>query len=100
VSDTNKSTMQSFQAADGTNWGVQVQLPGGSNAIVVFHHPDGRTARKDRYVTLNWHGPEANQVTKNVDPAKMLATLDDKTVRDLFTRSVLIGGGRPAFSPA
>lgn len=96
----NTSEMKSFRAADGTNWGVQVQLPGYSSAIIVFHHPDGRTARKDRYVTLNWHGGEASQVTKTVDPETMLSTLNDDAMRSLFSRSVLVGTGRPAFSPA
>ena len=52
-----------FTAPNGVLWGVQVDLPGSSNAMVIFRHPDGRTSRKDRY---NWYisrGPEARSVT-------------------------------------
>jgi len=39
--------MRSFRGPDGTNWGVEVQVPGASNAMIVFHHPGGKTARHD-----------------------------------------------------
>ena len=92
--------MKSFRAPDGTNWGVEVRLPGNSSALVVFHHPDGSTSRKDRYTTYNWRGAEASNVLATVPAAKIRDALTDAVIADLFRRSVLIGGGRPALSPA
>lgn len=88
------SEMQSFVTPDGTRWGVQVEVPGASNALVVFHHPDGRTSRKDRYAWINWHGPEASNVRANLTPAMVLGTLDAAAMAALFRRSMLIGSGR------
>jgi hypothetical protein len=93
--------MRSFKAPDGTNWGVEVQLPAASNALIVFHHPDGRTSRKDRYAWLDWHGPEATNVTANIAIDKVRSALNDTLIRELFTRSMLIGTSRgPTFSAA
>lgn len=89
-----------FRTPDGTEWGVEVQLPGYSNALVVFHHPDGRTSRKDRYSWIEWRGPEARNVTDAVDIAKVRAALNEKELRALFTRSMPIGGGMPGYSIA
>ena len=86
--------MRSFRAADGTNWGVEVQMPGASNALIVFHHPDGRTSRKDRYSWLDWHGPEASDVLANIDIDKVRAALDDTVIAEMFQRSMLIGTGK------
>ena len=52
-----------FTGPDGTNWGVEVQVPGASNAMIVFHHPGGKTARLDRYAWDIWSGPESRSVT-------------------------------------
>jgi hypothetical protein len=95
------SEMKSFRSPDGTCWGVQAELAGASNALIVFHHPDGRTSRKDRYGWINWRGPEASNVQANLDLKAVHATLTDSLLEALFRRSVLIGSGRgPAFSPA
>jgi hypothetical protein len=95
------SEMKSFRSPDGTNWGVQAELAGASNALIVFHHPDGRTSHKDRYAWINWHGPEASNVQANIHLDAVRAKLTDALLESLFRRSALIGGGRgPAFSPA
>lgn len=94
------NNMKSFDTADGTRWGVEVQLPGASSANVVFHHPDPSTSRKDRYVRFNWRGPEAGDVSGRLDIAKVRAALSDATIADLFKRSMPIGWGAPAFAPA
>lgn len=86
-------TMISFRTPDGTNWGVEVQLPGASNVLIVFHHPDGRTHRKDRYAWLDWHGVEASDVVANIDVERVREVLDEKVIEELFTRSMLIGSG-------
>jgi hypothetical protein len=93
--------MRLYKAADGTHWGVDVQLPGASNVLVLFHHPDGHTARKDRYAWLNWEGSEASNVQTRVKPEAARAALDAATIEALFTRSMSVGNGRtPGFLPA
>lgn len=83
--------MKSFVTPDGVNWGVEVQVPGASMALIVFHHPDGSTSRKDRYAWLQWKGPEADNVVTSVDIDKVRGSLDQKTMEDLFMRSMRIG---------
>ena len=92
--------MKPFQTADGTLWGVEVQLPGSSSANIVFHHPDPSTSRKDRYVRFDWRGPEALDVTGHLSAAKIQAALSDAAIAELFKRSMPIGFGAPAFAPA
>lgn len=77
-----------FRGPDGTNWGVEVQVPGASNAMIVFHHPGGRTARLDRYAWEIWDGPESRSVTSRVSIDKIMATLTDEKLRLLFRRSM------------
>ena len=82
--------MRVFEAADGTRWTVEVALPGSSNAMVIFHHPDGRTARKDRY---NWYysnSPESKNVTARLDEQRVLESITDEQLALLFRRSMLI----------
>jgi hypothetical protein len=81
---------KSYRAPDGTEWGVQVMLPGSSNAMVVFRHPDGASSHNDRY---NWFistGPEARNVTTRLSPEDVLAGLKDATIATLFSRSMAI----------
>jgi hypothetical protein len=89
--------MKRYTAADGTEWGVDVVLPGSSNAMVVFRHPDGESARQDRY---NWYissGPEARSVTARLSPKRVLDDIDETTIDRLFRRSMPIS--RPAIEP-
>lgn len=86
-------SMKSFVSPDGINWGVEAQIPGASNVLIVFHHPDGSTSRKDRYAWLDWHGAEASDVVANIEIDKVRAVLDQKTIEDLFKRSMIIGSG-------
>lgn len=89
--------MRPFQGPDGTSWGVEVKLPGASNAMVVFHHPAGKTSRHDRYAWLNWSGPESRSVTSRVSTEKVLEKLDDENLAGLFRRSFPIA--RAAVAP-
>jgi hypothetical protein len=82
--------MRVFQSPDGIRWGVEVQNPGASNAMVVFHHPNGRTARLDRYAWVQVGGPQAQNVTGRVDPDAVLASLSDRDLARLFRRSMRI----------
>jgi hypothetical protein len=93
-------SMKRFQTADGTVWGVEVELPGSSGANVVFHHPDPGTSRKDRYARLEWRGPEAANVAERLPIEKVRSALSDAMIADLFQRSVPVGFGVPAFPPA
>jgi hypothetical protein len=80
--------MKTYTAPDGTTWGVVVQSPGASNAMVLFRHPDGGSSRLDRY---NWFlnkGPEARSVTARVDPKKVLDQLEPAEIARLFARSI------------
>ena len=80
--------MKTFTSHDGTSWKVDVQLPGASNAMIVFRHPDGSTSRKDRYNWILNEGPEARSVTGRMSVDKVLGTLDDARVAELFRRSM------------
>ncbi|MFL5481219.1 MAG: hypothetical protein ACJ8AK_03450 [Gemmatimonadaceae bacterium] len=77
-----------FRGPDGTNWGVEVQVPGASNAMIVFHHPGGKTARLDRYAWEIWDGPESRSVTSRVSVDKIMGTLTDEKLSGLFRRSM------------
>jgi hypothetical protein len=80
--------MKAFSGPDGTNWGVEVQVPGASNAMIVFHHPGGKTARLDRYAWDIWNGPESRSVTSRVAVDKVMSALTDEKLRLLFRRSM------------
>jgi hypothetical protein len=87
--------MKKFTSPDGVLWGVQVQNPGSSNAMVLFRHPDGASSRKDRY---NWYisrGPEARSVTSRLSPSRVLDSLDDATLAQLFRRSMRVSRPDP-----
>ena len=82
--------MRNFRSPDGIIWKVDVDLPGSSNAMVIFRHPNGRSARLDRY---NWyisHGPEARSVTARLAPKQVLESLTDMDLARLFRRSMPI----------
>lgn len=85
-----------FTGPDGTNWGVEVQLPGASNAMVVFHHPGGETARLDRYAWFLWNGPEARSVTSRVSAEKVMSALTPENTALLFRRSMPVSTSLPA----
>jgi hypothetical protein len=78
--------------ADGTDWRVEVRLPGASNAMVVFHHPT--QSRLNRYAWHIWRGPEARSVTARVPKAKVRDSLDEASIGMLFRRSMPIAAER------
>lgn len=88
--------MKSYRASDGLKWGVEVTLPGSSNAMVLFRHPDRKSSRLDRY---NWylsHAPEARSVTSRLSPGKVLDEIDDMAMGRLFARSMPVSQPAPA----
>jgi len=89
--------MRHHRSSDGTTWKVQVVLPGSSNAMVIFRHPDGESARMDRY---NWFistGPEARSVTSRLSPERVMEQIDEASLERLFRRSMPVS--RPAIEP-
>ncbi|HVZ79008.1 MAG TPA: hypothetical protein VG818_13580, partial [Gemmatimonadaceae bacterium] len=91
--------MLTYRAPDGTEYRVEVTNPAASNAIVVFRHPDGLSARKDRY---NWyisHGPEARSVTSRLNPGLVAQSLDQATLHRLFQRSMPVSRPDPLANP-
>jgi hypothetical protein len=82
--------MREFRSPDGIIWGVDVTLPGSSNAMVLFRHPNGRSARLDRYNWFLSNGPEARSVTSRLLPKQILESLTDADVARLFRRSMAI----------
>lgn len=83
---------RTFADADGTTWRVAVGSPGASNAQVIFQHPDPRRTRENRYAHYLERGPESQNVSGRVDPAAVLAKLDDAALAQLFRRSMPIAG--------
>jgi hypothetical protein len=84
---------RSYISPDGTNWSVQVMLPGATNAMIVFEHPDGATSRHDRYNWVNIAGPGARNVTSRADATAVLRELTDTQIALLFRRSMPISSG-------
>jgi hypothetical protein len=81
---------RSYVGPDGTNWVVEVLLPGATNAMIMFEHPDGATSRRDRYNWVNIAGPGARNVTSHADAAEVLHALTDEQIALLFRRSMPI----------
>lgn len=94
-----KKSPRTFRGADGTLWKIEVRAPGASNAMVVFHYPDGQSSRLDRYAWIQSNGPESRDVTSRLDKAKVLESLTDATLATLFRRSMSISTPVPAVEP-
>ncbi len=87
--------MKTYRSPDGVVWDVDVDLPGASNAMVIFRHPGGQSTRQDRYSWYISHGPEARSVTARLSKQKVLEQLDDETIERLFRRSMRISRPDP-----
>ena len=90
-----KRARRTFRAPDGLTWGVEIDLPGSSNAMIIFRHPDGQSARNDRYNWVISSGPEARSVTSRLDPTRVLEGLDDAEIGALFRRAMRISRPDP-----
>ncbi len=88
---------RTYRDAQGTVWTVTVQTPGASNAQLNFLHPDGRSSRDNRYAQITWGGRESQNTSGRVDPAVVLASLDDAAVGRYFRRSMSMAG-RPVLN--
>ncbi len=95
-----KPARRTFRAPDGVVWGVEIDLPGSSNAMIIFRYPDGQTARKDRYNWVISNGPEARSVTSRLEPARVLEGLSDAEIAALFRRAMNISRPDPLLPAA
>jgi hypothetical protein len=86
----SKKNRRTWRAPDGVVWGVEIDLPGSSNAMIIFRHPDGKSAKKDRYNWVISSGPEARSVTSRLEPARVMEGLDEEEIAALFRRSMRI----------
>jgi hypothetical protein len=86
----SKRKRKSYRAPNGVVWGVDVDLPGSSNAMILFRHPDRKSSHEDRYNWVISNGPEARSVTSRLEPARVLEGLDDAEIAALFRRSMRI----------
>ncbi|MBV6522288.1 MAG: hypothetical protein MNPFHGCM_02434 [Gemmatimonadaceae bacterium] len=89
--------MKTFRSPNGTWWGVRVQSPSHSSALVLFMHPDGATSRRDRYAWLNASTAEASDPTARLKPDAVLASLDEPAIARLFRRSMPVDTRRPSY---
>jgi hypothetical protein len=89
----SKKARKTLRAANGVVWGVEIDLPGSSNAMIIFRHPDRRSATMDRYNWVISTGPEARSVTSRLEPTRVLESLDDAEIAALFRRSMRVSGG-------
>ena len=81
---------RTWRSPDGILWVVDVDLPGSSNAMVLFYHPGGKSARMDRYAWYISNGPEARSVTSRLAKGKVLESLSDEDLSRLYRRSMKI----------
>jgi len=81
---------RSYTSPDGTSWTVEIVLPGATNAMIMFEHPDGATSRRDRYNWVNIAGPGARNVTSRAEAAAVMRELTDVQIALLFRRSMPI----------
>jgi len=84
-----------WRSPDGISWVVDVDLPGSSNAMVIFRHPGGASGRKDKYAWYISNGPEARSVTSRLSRAKVLDGLSDADIARLFRRAMNISRPDP-----
>lgn len=82
--------MRIYRSPDGILWAVDVDLPGSSNAMVIFRHPSGTSTRLDRYAWYISRGPEARSVTSRLKPESVLESLTEGEIDRLFRRSMRI----------
>ena len=88
---------RTFRSPDGTEWRVDAVLPGSSNAMILFRHPNGNSSGADRYNWFISRGPEARSVTSRLSPERVMEQLDDASIARLFLRSMPVS--RPAHEP-
>jgi hypothetical protein len=87
--------MRVWQSPEGINWVIDVDLPGSSNAMVIFRHPGGANGRLDKYNWFISNGPESRSVTSRLTKQKVLDSLTDTDIRKLYRRAMNISRPDP-----
>ncbi len=90
--------MRPFKGPDGTMWGVQVQMPSHSGAMVLFHHPNGETARLNRYAWINAPTETAHDPRTSLKAAALDSQLSERDIARLFRRSMPVQTNWPRYS--
>ena len=62
--------------------------------MVVFRHPNSRTARLDRYNWIISRRPESLDVLARIEPREALSDLSELEIAALFRRSMPISTSR------
>jgi hypothetical protein len=89
--------MTPFRGPDGTWWGAEIEMTTHSGALVIFHHPDGESARRNRYAWINAHRPEANDPRSRLTENLLQGSLQERELARLFRRSMPIETARPSY---
>lgn len=87
--------MTPFRSPDGIPWGVEVRMPTHSGALVIFHHPNGETARLNRYAWIN--APRATDPGTRLASKGLTEALSERELARLFRRSMPIETARPPY---
>ncbi len=87
--------MRVWQSPDGINWVIDVDLPGSSNAMVIFRHPGAANGRLDKYAWFISNGPEARSVTSRLSKSKIIDSLRDDEIARLYRRAMQISRPDP-----
>jgi hypothetical protein len=87
--------MRVWQSPEGINWVIDVDLPGSSNAMVIFRHPGGANGRLDKYNWFISNGPESRSVTSRLAKQKVLDSLTDADLSRLYKRAMKISRPDP-----
>jgi len=89
--------MTPFRSPDGSLWGVEVRMPTHSGALVIFHHPNGETARLNRYAWINARGATVSDPRTRLASPGLTEGLSERELARLFRRSMPIETTRPAY---
>ena len=89
--------MRVYESPDGIRWRVEVKVPSFSSAMVVFKHPDGDSARKDRYAWYNAQMPESQDPRARLTPGQVIDALSDRDIARLYRRSMPVHTEWPGY---
>jgi hypothetical protein len=89
--------MRVYESPDGLRWSVEVKVPSFSSAMIVFKHPDGETARGDRYAWYNAQMPESQDPRARLTPGQVIDALSDRDIARLYRRSMPVHTEWPGY---
>ena len=89
--------MRFFESPDGTRWKVEVKVPCFSSAMISFRHPNGVSARRDRYAWYNSEMPESSDPRARLTPGQVIDALSDRDIARLYRRSMPVHTEWPGY---